>query len=534
MAPARSRTWLVAMSIAGVVMASAGAGQADTTATPATFKSQGKTPRVTAAVRLTKDEAAPARAFSGPYMLADPDNPRVIVAATADMRTRVCYLIRSTDGGVTWHILPALPSPKSLPLCTSANGGVPEAQLAWGRNHTLYYALNGQSSGSLKSSSSVVLARSTDLGDSWSTTLVADNPANSQAPINDTVSSLAVDTSGAEDVVYVGWYQAHPGVRTGPGSEPEAMVAGSVDGGKTFAAPVDVDPFSHVNLDVDGTNHTLVMYFPILAAGHGVVEVVGYPIEIDGTPPQQLLAARSTDQGKTWTVQAVGIPAKQVYWPEVAWSPKGGPQGTFLAAYQAGANQQEGEASILFVRSTDGGQSWTPAVRLDDDNNIPLDTQFTPQIDVAPNGRVDVVWYDFRLQHGFAPDVYYTHSSDDGVTWAPNQRITDRSIDFNFGVSTNSDMRQPPGVASADQYAAVGWVDPRLADDLTQTQDVFGASSQYAAVPASKASTAPVLAAIFAGLIAAGIVLLGVAAARRRGRPASPAGASAATAKVPS
>lgn len=526
-AAAKGRTWLVAMSIAGVLTVTPGVSRADTPVTPATFRSQGSTPRVTAAVRLTKDEPAPARAFSGPYMLADPDNPRVIVAATSDMRTRVCYLIRSTDGGVTWHILPALPSPKSLPLCTSANGGVPEAQLAWGRNHTLYYALNGQSEGSLRSNSNVILARSTDLGTSWSTTIVDDNQSKTDPDItNDTVSSVAVDTSGAEDVVYVGWFEAHPQIRSGPGSQPEAMVARSVDGGKTFAAPVDVDPFSKVNLDVNGTNHTLVMYFPILAAGtHGTVEVVGYPIEITGNPEQQLLAARSTDQGRTWTVQAVGVPAKQVYWPEVAWSPKGGPQGTFLAAYQAGANQQEGEANIFLVRSTDGGQSWTPAVRLDDDN-VPLDTQFTPQIDVAPNGRVDVVWYDFRLGNGFAPDVYYTHSSDDGVTWAPNQRVTDRSIDFTRGVSTNSDMRQPPGVASADQYAAFGWADTRLADDLTQTQDVFGDLSQYAAVPAANSATAPILAAIFAGLIAAGIVLLGVAAGRRRRGAASPAGAA--------
>ena len=511
--------WLVATFVAAMVVAPASASRADSTVSPATFRAQGKVPRVTAAVQLTKEDPAPARAFSGPFMLADPDNPRVIVAATADLRTRVCYLIRSTDGGSSWHFLSAQPSPRSLPLCTSANAGVPEALLAWGRNHTLYYALNGQSNGSLRTNSNVLLARSTDLGDSWTTATVADNQSKTGTGVtgmtNDTVSGLAVDTSGAKDVVYVGWYQAHPGTRSGPGSEPEAMVARSVDGGVTFAAAVDVDPFSHVTLNVDGTTHTLVMYFPVLAAGKGVVEVVGYPIEIDGTPPQQLLAARSTDQGRTWTVSAISVPAKQVYWPVVMWSPKGGPQGTFLTAYQGGPGQQQGEASILFQRSTDGGQSWTPSVRLDDDN-VPLDTQFTPQMDVAPNGRVDVVWYDFRLGHGFAPDLYYTHSDDDGLTWAPNQRLTDRSVDLTHGVYVNYQMLQPPGVASANQYAAVGWIDTRLANDLTQTQDVFGDLSQYSAVPASRSTTPPILAAGFGGLLVAGVVLFVIAAARRR------------------
>ena len=519
-------TWLVATSIAGMVVVSAGVSGADSPVTPATFRAQGKAPRVTAAVRLTKEDPAPARAFSGPFMLADPDNPRVIVAATAELRTRVCYLIRSTDGGVSWHFLLGLPSPRSLPLCTSANAGVPEAQLAWGRHHTLYYALNGQSEGSLRNNSDVIVARSTDLGDTWSTTIVADNQGKTgQDVTNDTVSSVAVDTSGSQDVVYVGWYEAHPTIKSGPGSEPQAMVARSTDGGATFAAPVDVDPFSTITLAVNGDTHRLVMYFPVLAAGKGVVEVIGYPIEIDSTPPQQLLAARSTDQGRTWTVSAVGAPAKQVYWPVAAWSPKGGPQGTFLAAYQAGPGQQEGEASILFVRSTDGGQSWTPSVRLDDDN-VPLDTQFTPQIGVAPDGRVDVVWYDFRLGHGFSPDLYYTHSNDNGLTWAPNERLTDRSVNLTLGVYVNYQLLQPPGVASADQYAAVGWIDTRLANEVTQTQDVFGDLAQYSAVPASGSSTAPKLAAVFGGLLVAGIVLLGIGLARRHRDPPSPARAA--------
>src|SRR5262249_39841014 len=154
----------------------------DTAATPATFRIQGTVPKITTAVRMTKDESSPTRAFSGPSMLADPDNPRVIVAATADLRTRVCYLIRSTDAGQTWHRLKALPGLASLPNCTSANGGVPEAMLAWGRNHTLYYALMGQGFGSLKVSSSILLARSTNLGDSWKTTIVDDSAAKTDPP----------------------------------------------------------------------------------------------------------------------------------------------------------------------------------------------------------------------------------------------------------------------------------------------------------------------------------------------------------------
>src|SRR5215469_13434197 len=125
--PRWSRQLLVATSMAVAVLTSGGVAMADSPVTPATFSSQGKTARVTTSVQITKGDPAPARAFSGPYMLADPDNPRVIVAATADLRTRVCYLIRSTDGGVSWHFLPNVPSPSSLPLCTSANAGVPEA-----------------------------------------------------------------------------------------------------------------------------------------------------------------------------------------------------------------------------------------------------------------------------------------------------------------------------------------------------------------------------------------------------------------------
>ena len=94
--------------------------------------------------------------------------------------------------------------------------------------------------------------------------------------------------------------------------------------------------------------------------------------------------------------------------------------------------------------------------------------------------------------------------------------VTDQPINFGLGVSYNSDIRQPPGVASADQYAAFGWADTRLGNDITQTQDDFGATAQFAPLPAAGSTVLPVLAAVFSGLAVAGIVLLLVLLVRRR------------------
>lgn len=462
-------------------------------------------------------------------MLADPSNPRVIVAATAELRTQICYLTRSTDAGRTWHILPATPSLPSYPTCTNVGGGLTQSPIAWGRNGTLYYALSGYDiadggGGFLAQNISMLLARSTDLGNSWSTTIV-DNTRGLTGPDvtkDAPVSSVAVDTSGPKDVVYVGWRQSYPNLK-GPASTGGSMVATSVDGGVTFAKPVNLNTFPQPNLNVSGTDYPLVMGAPILAAGRDGVVVAsatagspsGSPSIPGPTPPKPLLAARSSDRGKTWTVSTATAPEDVPLGPAMAWSAKGGPQGTFVVAYQASPNQVAGESSILFTRSTDGGVNWSPVTTIDD-ATVPLDTNYLPAIGVAPNGRVDVVWYDFREGNGFSPDVFYTYSSDGGTTWAPNVRATDRSINYALGVSGNSDVRQPPGVASANAYAAIGWADTRLADPTTQTQDDFGDIAQFAALPSARSDVTPIVAAVAAGLTIAGVILVLMLLTRRR------------------
>ena len=113
---------LAVLAVAGVLAAWAPMASAATGFNQATFTTQSVTPkRLTAPVQMTKDEQGPARAFTGPTsMLVDPGNPRVLVAATADLRTRVCQLLVSGDAGHTWHFSKSLPAPR--PIRTAPTG----------------------------------------------------------------------------------------------------------------------------------------------------------------------------------------------------------------------------------------------------------------------------------------------------------------------------------------------------------------------------------------------------------------------------
>lgn len=68
--------------------------------------------------------------------------------------------------------------------------------------------------------------------------------------------------------------------------------------------------------------------------------------------------------------------------------------------------------------------------------------------------------------------------------------MKDLPINVSYGVSFNSDLRQPNGVASADEYAIVGRADTRNANDVTQTQDNDASAAQFEPLPTTKNTTA--------------------------------------------
>lgn len=112
------------------------------------------------------------------------------------------------------------------------------------------------------------------------------------------------------------------------------------------------------------------------------------------------------------------------------------------SAWQPGGDPLD----VHFVRSGDGGASWSSPRRLNDDAPGANAFQWFPMLDVAPNSRIDAVWYDTR--DGVGPTqyrqsrLYYAYSWDGGVSWSSNQPVTplfDTHLPYN---SVNGEERQ--------------------------------------------------------------------------------------------
>jgi len=80
---------------------------------------------------------------------------------------------------------------------------------------------------------------------------------------------------------------------------------------------------------------------------------------------------------------------------------------------------------VMFARSTDDGLTFSAPQRINDDPINHNKWHFFGTLSVAPNGRIDTVWYDTRnAADNIQSQLFYSFSSDGGATWAPNVQVS--------------------------------------------------------------------------------------------------------------
>lgn len=125
-------------------------------------------------------------------------------------------------------------------------------------------------------------------------------------------------------------------------------------------------------------------------------------------------------------------------------------------------------ADVMFARSTDGGVSWSNPVRINDDKLFNNAYQWFGTMSIAPNGRLDVIWNDTRNSgQPNLSQLYYSTSDDGGLNWSQNIPL---SPEFNswVGWPDQSKLGDYYDMISDDVGAHLAW-----AATFNGEQDVY-------------------------------------------------------------
>ena len=97
-------------------------------------------------------------------------------------------------------------------------------------------------------------------------------------------------------------------------------------------------------------------------------------------------------------------------------------------------------SDVMFARSSDGGATFSAPVRVNDDPVNHNKWHWFGTLSVAPNGRIDSVWLDSRnAANNTDSQLFYSYSTDGGVTWAPNVAVSNSFNPF-LGYPNQSKM----------------------------------------------------------------------------------------------
>jgi len=403
----------------------------------------------------------PARGYEGGYVAADPANPEHVVVTDANVLAGRCGFHTTFNRGRDWTdgFFDLPPGFTGCKINGPSGGHVANGSVALGSG-TKVYAVFASAHSDDVNRESVLVATSNDGGSSFAPARVAIRPTAPEIGLGRPLMTVVPGNNGP-DVVMLSSWTCRPGVPAGTQCD-GVLFSRSDDGGQSYTPPVVV------NDSPAGQNPSQ----PAMDR-EGAIYMTFQRRFSDG--PVDLFLAKSTDGGKTFTPRLLDRQVQigvQYDSAKIIHDPLSG------ALYSVWADSRTGRFQISFRRSLDKGVSWGEPALLAPDANATGSSR-SPSISVAPNGRIDVVYYHTAPapdRQNF-DDVYWNYSNNGGDTFLSRQ-VNEAPIDRNKGYSgPASSIRlignhYPPGVSSIDTAAYVVWSDTREANDITNTQDV--------------------------------------------------------------
>ncbi len=320
---------------------------------------------------------------------------------------------RSTDNGVTWSPMVLMNSTGTGDLATDYAAMLAPDGLG---NWVAVYASEGD----------VLVTRSTDAGDSW-TTPAALHP---NAELGSSVYLRPQIVSGTAGTLVAAW-STTDALGGSIGTDYDLVVSTSTDSGVNWTAPSPLNTTAATDTGDD-------RYLRLASDGVGTFVAVWRSNEnIGGTTgtDNDLFVSRSADNGVTWSSPAllnpsgegiIGIEDFNEFPAAIAYNGAG----TWGAVWTSSGAVNCSPSCEHAARSTDGGLTWQ-AIAAPVFGYLPLSNQ-TLAMDAS--GTWGVVGSTFLT----APvQVYFRPSFDDGLTW-PGISITGETVDGSLSGSTQS------------------------------------------------------------------------------------------------
>jgi hypothetical protein len=396
------------------------------------------------------------RGYEGESVAVDPKDENHIVVTDANMSAGECTWHVTFNRGKDWTdgVFQAA-GYTGCHINGPSGGHVPTGPqgVAFGPSGVVY-ATYGSASPDDARRESVIVATSTDGGKTFHTSVAA-RPAGDVVAYARPLLSVAPTAPGGKDRVLITFWQCRP---TGQGTRCDtALLVRSDDGAGSFTQPITInDPPA-------GQTPSAALQTP-----DGTVFVTFLRRYADGS--SDLVLAKSTDAGSTFTYSPIDSEPSigDKYDPgKIAFDPK---TNTLWAIY---SDQRVGSQQLFLRKSADQGKTWGPPTGIAPDQNpTQTGTSRTPSINIAPDGRIDIVYY--RSPQADTDNVYWAYSVDGGNRFLTRQ-VNDKPIQrFNPGFNDAIGTWYPPAVASLDDAAYVAWSDTQDAvKQNANAQDVF-------------------------------------------------------------